>query len=113
MPGGPAGAVPSGASNGPKTIRARLVVAADGARSATREAAGLRTVSMPYSQRGVVATVSTPEPHCVAWQRFLATGPLALLPTRCVCLRYMHETCVVGEYWVRGSTYAQALQVIF
>ena len=64
------------------TVRARLVVAADGARSATRAAAGLRTVSMPYSQRGVVATVSTAAQHGVAWQRFLQTGPLALLPTR-------------------------------
>lgn len=69
-----------------KTIRARLVVAADGARSATREAAELRTVRMAYSQRGVVATVSTPMHHSVAWQRFLATGPLALLPTRCYIL---------------------------
>lgn len=65
-----------------KQIQARLVVAADGPRSATRSAAGLRTVRMPYNQWGVVATVATAEPHDVAWQRFLATGPLALLPTR-------------------------------
>jgi hypothetical protein len=31
---------------------------------------------------GVVATVQTEAPHSTAWQRFLPTGPLALLPVR-------------------------------
>lgn len=72
------------------------MVAADGPRSATRTAAGLRTVRMPYNQRGVVATVATAAPHDVAWQRFLATGPLALLPTRYKQLLYvLHQFCDV------------------
>ena len=29
-----------------------------------------------------MATVRTAEPHATAWQRFLPTGPLALLPVR-------------------------------
>lgn len=47
-----------------------------------RAMAGLRTISWPYHQRGLVATVATTTPNDTAWQRFLPTGPLALLPVR-------------------------------
>ncbi|KAG2499700.1 hypothetical protein HYH03_002635 [Edaphochlamys debaryana] len=65
-----------------RTLVARLVVAADGSASRVRQMAGLRTWGWGYGQRGVVATVSTAEPHVTAFQRFLPTGPLALLPVR-------------------------------
>eukprot|EP00879_Flechtneria_rotunda_P009311 GHRR01009748.1.p1 GENE.GHRR01009748.1~~GHRR01009748.1.p1 ORF type:complete len:437 (+),score=158.33 GHRR01009748.1:883-2193(+) len=64
------------------TLHCRLVVAADGARSKVRDLAGLRTVGWSYNQRGLVATVATAGPNDTAWQRFLPTGPLALLPVR-------------------------------
>jgi ubiquinone biosynthesis monooxygenase Coq6 len=57
-------------------------VAADGARSRVRDLAGFRTVGWSYNQRGLVATVATAESSDTAWQRFLPTGPLALLPVR-------------------------------
>lgn len=63
-------------------LQCRLLVAADGARSRIREYAGFRTVGWSYNQRGLVATVATAEPNGTAWQRFLPTGPLALLPVR-------------------------------
>lgn len=63
-------------------LQCRLVVAADGARSRIRELAGFRTIGWSYNQRGLVATVATVEPNDTAWQRFLPTGPLALLPVR-------------------------------
>jgi ubiquinone biosynthesis UbiH/UbiF/VisC/COQ6 family hydroxylase len=64
-----------------RALRARLVVAADGARSQTRTMAGVGTWSKDYEQSGVVASVRVSRPHCAtAWQRFLPTGPLALLP---------------------------------
>ncbi|KAF8057896.1 coq6 [Scenedesmus sp. PABB004] len=63
-------------------VRARLVVAADGARSRVRALAGFRTLGWSYAQRGLVASVSTDAPSDTAWQRFLPTGPLALLPAR-------------------------------
>ena len=44
--------------------------------------AGLRTVGWGYNQRGLVATVNTLEPNHTAWQRFIGTGPIALLPVR-------------------------------
>lgn len=44
--------------------------------------AGFRTMGWQYHQRGLVATVATEYPNDTAWQRFLPTGPLALLPVR-------------------------------
>jgi 2-octaprenylphenol hydroxylase len=62
-------------------LRARLVVAADGARSQVREQLGIAIRAHDYHQSAIVATVATARPHQhTAWQRFLATGPLALLP---------------------------------
>src|SRR6185312_813797 len=62
-------------------LKARLVVAADGAGSATRTLAGIDVDSVLYDQRAVVAHVRTELPHReTAWQRFLPTGPVALLP---------------------------------
>lgn len=62
-------------------LRARLVLAADGANSQLREWAGLASSVRPYGQQAIVATLRTEQPHAAtAWQCFLDTGPLALLP---------------------------------
>jgi 2-octaprenyl-3-methyl-6-methoxy-1,4-benzoquinol hydroxylase/2-octaprenylphenol hydroxylase len=62
-------------------LSARMLVAADGAGSPLRELAGIGTRGRDYAQRAVVAHVRTERPHQkTAWQRFLPTGPLALLP---------------------------------
>ena len=62
-------------------LRARIAVAADGARSTLRELAGIEVDRHAYGQRGVVGYVSTARAHAdTAWQRFLTGGPLALLP---------------------------------
>ena len=67
--------------SGGKRLRARLVVAADGAESATRALAGIPAQHEPYGQRAIVAHVRTEHPHQdTAWQRFMPAGPLALLP---------------------------------
>lgn len=64
-----------------ETLAARLLVAADGASSPLRQLAGIATRGRDYAQRAVVAHVSTERPHQgTAWQRFLSSGPLALLP---------------------------------
>ena len=67
--------------DGGQRIKSRLVVAADGAGSATRALAGIEVQAEAYGQRAVVAHVRTELPHqATAWQRFLRTGPVAFLP---------------------------------
>lgn len=62
-------------------IDAALALAADGADSSLRALAGATVETQDYRQRGVVAYVATERPHQdTAWQRFLPSGPLALLP---------------------------------
>jgi len=64
-----------------RLLQARLLVGADGADSTVRRAAGIDTQSFDLRQKGIVATVTTENPHeQIARQRFLATGPLAFLP---------------------------------
>lgn len=64
-----------------REFRAGLVVAADGAGSAVRRAAGIGSRVRDYGQCAVVAHLATERPHAAtAWQRFLDTGPIALLP---------------------------------
>lgn len=64
-----------------KRIASQLIVAADGANSKVRELAGIATSGWSYNQHAIVATVQ-PEKHHgeIARQRFMPTGPLALLP---------------------------------
>ncbi|MEO8158032.1 MAG: FAD-dependent monooxygenase [Betaproteobacteria bacterium] len=62
-------------------IAARLVVAADGAESALRRAAGIATQIHEYGQTGVVASFHAGRPHRdTAYQWFLHKSVLALLP---------------------------------
>jgi 2-octaprenylphenol hydroxylase len=71
----------AGASPSARSITAELIVAADGAQSALRAMAGLGTRGWAYDQHAVVAIVRPTRHHRdTAWQRFLKTGPIALLP---------------------------------
>ncbi len=64
-----------------RRLRARLLVGADGRDSQVRTLAGIETRGWDYDQRAIVATVRPAAWHQeTAWQRFLPTGPLALLP---------------------------------
>lgn len=67
--------------NDGRELRGKLLVAADGAASNTRELLGIGTAGHAYHQDALVAHVRTGKPHQrTAWQRFLTTGPLAFLP---------------------------------
>jgi len=62
-------------------VAARLVVAADGARSVVREAAGIHVHTRDYDQVALVSNVTAQRFHDhIAYERFTPEGPLALLP---------------------------------
>jgi len=66
-----------------RELRARLVVAADGANSLVRTAAGLVASVEDYEQVAVVAALRTDLPNDgTAYERFTGAGPMALLPLR-------------------------------
>ncbi|WP_167332094.1 MULTISPECIES: 2-octaprenyl-3-methyl-6-methoxy-1,4-benzoquinol hydroxylase [Pseudomonas] len=64
-----------------RTLRAPLVIAADGANSAVRRLTGCETREWDYLHHAIVTSVRCAEPHqATAWQRFTDDGPLAFLP---------------------------------
>jgi ubiquinone biosynthesis UbiH/UbiF/VisC/COQ6 family hydroxylase len=66
---------------GGSTLRAKLVVAADGRHSWVRQAAGIAVQDKPYGQMGVVANFAcAKEHHGTAYQWFRDDGVLAYLP---------------------------------
>ncbi|WP_243351104.1 2-octaprenyl-6-methoxyphenyl hydroxylase [Stenotrophomonas acidaminiphila] len=68
-------------ASGERRLRARLVVGADGTRSAVRQALGIEASEHDYLQTLFVARVRTAKaPDGTAWERFTDTGPTALLP---------------------------------
>lgn len=68
-------------ANGERELRAKLLVAADGARSALREALGIGTREHEYGQTLFVARLRTQRaPDGTAFERLTEHGPTALLP---------------------------------
>lgn len=64
-----------------QSLRAKLLLGADGAGSQVRTLVGLKVREHDYRQRAMVAYVRTQRPHeDSCWQRFLPSGPLAFLP---------------------------------
>ncbi|KAG7093599.1 hypothetical protein E1B28_007265 [Marasmius oreades] len=69
-----------------QTLKARLLVGADGLNSPVRTFAQISSFGWAYDTQGVVATMHHPprsvfeNPNTTAYQRFLPTGPIAFLP---------------------------------
>ncbi|KAL2165919.1 hypothetical protein VTG60DRAFT_3610 [Thermothelomyces hinnuleus] len=72
--------------SGGKQLAARLLVGADGANSPVRSFAGIEARGWDYNCHGVVATLEMEgegwggQETKIAYQRFLPTGPVAMLP---------------------------------
>jgi 2-octaprenyl-6-methoxyphenol hydroxylase len=66
---------------GTESVSARLAVAADGAHSVLRTTAGIEADVEDYDQVAIVANVAADRSHDgTAYERFTASGPLAVLP---------------------------------
>jgi len=64
-----------------RVLAAPLLVAADGRRSPTREAAGIRVAQWRYDHHAIVTTITHERPHGnVAYEIFYPSGPFAILP---------------------------------
>jgi len=62
-------------------ISSRLLIVAGGSASGLRDQLGIGVNERDYEQSAVIANVTTSQPHNnVAFERFTASGPLALLP---------------------------------
>jgi ubiquinone biosynthesis monooxygenase Coq6 len=72
--------------SGGRRLAARLLVGADGANSPVRAFAGIESRGWDYERHGVVATLEMEgsgwggDDSKTAYQRFLPTGPVAMLP---------------------------------
>ncbi len=69
-----------------QSLAARLLVGADGANSPVRSFAGIESRGWDYGRHGLVATLELEgdgwggQDNKIAYQRFLPTGPVAMLP---------------------------------
>jgi 2-octaprenyl-6-methoxyphenol hydroxylase len=64
-----------------RTLRAPVIVAADGAMSALRGMAGIGVIAHDYKQAGIVTTIAHELPHeGTAYEHFRPAGPFASLP---------------------------------
>jgi len=100
-------------------LEADLVVGADGALSIVRKLAALQTREWDYGHHAIVATIETTQPHqLTAWQRFMPSGPLALLPLQTGPLQTgslqtgdaSQQFCSI--VWSAHSDYAQKLMAL-
>ncbi len=85
----------------PLNISAKLLVGADGGNSSVRNLLEIAQHITEYGQTALVTTIKTSLPHNnTAFERFTASGPLALLPV---------ETDHCAVVWTRSSEDADAL----
>src|SRR5262245_30473345 len=83
------------------TLRAPLLIGADGRASRLREDAGIKILRWSYPQTGIVTTVAHSKPHHGrALQHFLPSGPFAILPL------IQNRSCIT---WTEASAHATAL----
>ncbi|GAB6052694.1 UbiH/UbiF/VisC/COQ6 family ubiquinone biosynthesis hydroxylase [Magnetospira thiophila] len=87
-----------------RTVRAKLLVGADGRGSRVREEAGIPLTRWSYHQTGIVCTVTHEQPHGnIAHERFLPSGPFAILPLK------GHRSSIV---WTEREKLAPAIMAL-
>lgn len=94
-------------------LTAPLVIAADGRRSALREAAGIRVAQWRYDQTAIVTMIEHELPHGgIAFELFYPTGPFAILPMKTAGATDASSTGTLGGrsaiVWTVGADDAAA-----
>ena len=101
----------------PRTLRARLLVAADGANSGIRKALGIEATRWDYEQTAIITNVATRKFHDhVAYERFTNTGPLAVLPLadgRCTVVWTLAPEVAEATMQLDDATFLARLQERF
>ncbi|HSC07847.1 MAG TPA: 2-octaprenyl-6-methoxyphenyl hydroxylase [Steroidobacteraceae bacterium] len=101
----------------PRTLRARLLVAADGANSGIRKALGIEATRWDYEQTAIITNVATRKFHDhVAYERFTNTGPLAVLPLadgRCTVVWTLAPEVAQATLQLDDATFLARLQERF
>lgn len=99
------------------SLHSKLVVAADGARSVVRQAAGLAAKVDDYGQTAIVANVGLSRDHeGVGYERFTPTGPIAVLPAgerRCAAIWALPRDDAETLVQLSDAAYLDALQHAF
>jgi 2-octaprenyl-6-methoxyphenol hydroxylase len=100
-----------------RAVTARLLVAADGAGSPIRQALGVPVREWQYGHTAVIANVTPAKAHGgVAYERFTASGPLAMLPMtegRCSMVWTQREAGVSGILAMQDGEFLARLQEQF
>lgn len=66
-----------------RKLKGRLMIAAEGRQSPTRDEAGITIAKWDYKHRAIIAGLTHSKPHGnVAWEIFYPAGPFALLPMK-------------------------------
>jgi 2-octaprenylphenol hydroxylase len=87
------------------SLTAQLVVGADGRDSWVARQTGLTSTTQGSDETAIVATLRSELPHrATAWQRFLATGPVALLP--------LADAHLVSLVWSTTAQHAAQLMAL-
>ncbi len=98
-------------------LHAKLLVAADGAQSLVREQLGIAAWRWEYGQQAVIANVTPTLPHNhVAYERFTAAGPVALLPIsdqRCAVVCTVNDSEVSAAMALDDAGFLALLQERF
>lgn len=99
------------------TLRAKLVIGADGASSRVREALGIGIERGDYAQTAIVTNVTPERDHAgMAYERFTPTGPIALLPMsqqRCALVWTQPQTSVESVLQLEDADFLRALNQAF
>lgn len=84
-------------------VRGALIAAADGRGSATRERFGIKVTGWTYNQQAIVATIGHEVSHnSIAHERFLPSGPFAILPLKgghCSSLVWTERSDVTDSFF--------------